>query len=1282
MNKEKVVDIWDMPAILQQKEGVLRALAEVDAAIRAANAKGGSFMTSGTGSAEQRKNTEDMVRLQKDLADASLKLQGALKAQAEAEATLARERAKSIEQARNKKEKTDEEIRASIIAREEMKRRTDAIKAEGDAYKQLSLEYQKAQAEAKKLQAAAAKSGGAGDAKSAEAAVIKAKDLYDKLSLIDTRVGDFHRRVGDYNSVWEGWSKVGKGAIDKIDHGFKEMWGNIKTMAASFIGLTGIFEFGKSALETFEHVEMQTTRLENALHNLGASREDVKKLDESLEGLSKQFAYLSKTDLRDVQQRLVQYGKLTAEQIGELMPTIVNFAANARIGVTEATDVITKALEGQARGLKTYGINIKEAKTEAERFALIQTQLADRVDGAGKVFGESGAGKVEEYKRKMGELKVQIGSQLMPIYQAFLEKSISIIKVIKEIDLSNVIKGVAALGATWVAYRTYVLAAAIAQEIKNGTTAREILLDKEASIITKAVIVLKQLFTRVTRLATIEIELFNGAVKTSPLGILITLLGAGIALFGALRSSASGAADAIHRHNLELETTKDVMTKGNGVFSEQKKVIDELVAKVNNHNLALDTRKKALSELKSLDDAYLNSLTLENVATKEGTDLLDNYVKALNKKAIEEAAIDEKKGLAKQRIDRELKMNKDTSSVQEKIDASADAEKRIEKLDGGIIAHRQKVHVRAIKDAAEENSKEIKASFVKDMKDLESQEKTLDEIIKRNESKAQFNQKSGVGSYGGKDNKKTDKFDDTSERLRAEQEILKAKGELRQLDIEEQKKYLGQIVADERNSISLRMESERFLADMQKEEAKNNGVREVADIQLKLNRISDIERKGIGERTNEEKKLLIDKEALLLQREVAEKKAATKIAEINADLSLKLKSMFEKEGNKVFDGFIKDVERLNSESLTEVLNEDAAAFSKMDKQLRDGKISLEEYNKQHKELSDKAALRGLDEEESGIRRLIEARQLYGLSTKDLEQKLLELHIKQEKIKTAASINSLKDREAAEKKLHDLQKQAGTEGLSLGKQLIDGVYTRRINKIQELIDANTKWKDAEITRINASTLSEQDKAARIVQINAQAQAKQDELDKKKRDQQLKQAKFDRDTQVLKIIGETLYQASKEGWITPAAIAIEVIGALQVTSLLAKPLPKFASGTDSAPGGPALTDERGPELYIEPSGSMFFGNDRPTIRNVEKGTQIIPHDQVNEWLHRYMLIGMSDKLSTTRVDTSTVTAINSMRDLLAVKLDQMAKGQSKQRSRTIVNTKVDLGWGEYLRRNVYD
>lgn len=287
------------------------------------------------------------------------------------------------------------------------KKNTQVTKEAERPYKQLALAFKIASERAQDL----GTKYGVLD-KRAQAAAKEANKLNDRLKEIDTSVGISNRRVGSYNET-----------MDKFGS-------KLKTAATNFlalIGVVGIGDFFKGAIDEFLVMDKNVRLLQNTLNNLGIPQA-FDRISGSADRLAKQFTYLDNDDILKTFQQLAVYGKLTEDQINELIPVIINFAAATGQDLNSATSVIIKALEGNGRALKEYGINMKDAKSTTEALSIVMTQLAPKVEGVGKAFSDSAAGGLAASQQQFKNLKEEIGSGLLPILNSVLSVLVDIAK--------------------------------------------------------------------------------------------------------------------------------------------------------------------------------------------------------------------------------------------------------------------------------------------------------------------------------------------------------------------------------------------------------------------------------------------------------------------------------------------------------------------------------------------------------------------------------------------------------------------------------------------------------------------------------------------------------------------------------------------------------------------------------------------------------------------------------------------------------------------------------------
>ena len=89
--------------------------------------------------------------------------------------------------------------------------------------------------------------------------------------------------------------------------------------------------------------------------------------------------------------------------------------------------------------------------------------------------------------------------------------------------------------------------------------------------------------------------------------------------------------------------------------------------------------------------------------------------------------------------------------------------------------------------------------------------------------------------------------------------------------------------------------------------------------------------------------------------------------------------------------------------------------------------------------------------------------------------------------------------------------------------------------------------------------------------------------------------------------------------PLSIAIGAIGAIQLGLVASQPIPQFATGTDNAPEGFALTQEKGAEIITDKSGKIkTLGNNKGAqMTYLSKGDKVFTAEQSSQLMHNQAL-----------------------------------------------------------------
>lgn len=77
--------------------------------------------------------------------------------------------------------------------------------------------------------------------------------------------------------------------------------------------------------------------------------------------------------------------------------------------------------------------------------------------------------------------------------------------------------------------------------------------------------------------------------------------------------------------------------------------------------------------------------------------------------------------------------------------------------------------------------------------------------------------------------------------------------------------------------------------------------------------------------------------------------------------------------------------------------------------------------------------------------------------------------------------------------------------------------------------------------------------------------------------------------------------------PLSILIGALGAVQLGTVLAQPIPQYAKGTKNAKGGLSIIGEEGAEKVDLPNGKSFISANTAQLINLPAGTKVTPHGE---------------------------------------------------------------------------
>lgn len=227
--------------------------------------------------------------------------------------------------------------------------------------------------------------------------------------------------VKEIQTLDAAWDKVKKtapettGVMGQLGNALKSVAGQftIATLAAKAIEgtIAGVKNFFKSSIEGAMADEASQFRLRTALEMTGRARQGgVKDLEDFAQSQAKATLYTDE-EIRSTMTLLAQLTDLDTEGIKKATKGIIGLAAVLgpdEGGLGGATMRVTRAIEGNATGLKRVGIEIDTTLPKGQQLIQLQERLAELYPRATAEL-ETTLGSVKQAAKEWDEFKEKIG---------------------------------------------------------------------------------------------------------------------------------------------------------------------------------------------------------------------------------------------------------------------------------------------------------------------------------------------------------------------------------------------------------------------------------------------------------------------------------------------------------------------------------------------------------------------------------------------------------------------------------------------------------------------------------------------------------------------------------------------------------------------------------------------------------------------------------------------------------------------------------------------------------
>ncbi len=374
------------------------------------------------------------------------------------------------------------------------------------------------------------------------------------------------------------------------------------------------------------------------------------------------------------------------------------------------------------------------------------------------------------------------------------------------------------------------------------------------------------------------------------------------------------------------------------------------------------------------------------------------------------------------------------------------------------------------------------------------------------------------------------------------------------------------------------------------------------------------------------------------------------------------------------------------------------ALAELQEQYQSGSIrSIEEYDAKRAQIEQDAdnkqkqlQLDRLKQNEA----IFEA--MYGLQNLDWIKSIKQLEFEINDSANKKILDSDKALLSAQEELRQRRNEMLHESLNALNDFVNSSFDARKQ------DADQEKKDIEdraqrqIDLINASTLSEEEKAARTKQINEAAAAQQEQIDRRTAEQQERQAKFNKAIAVMNIgitTAETIAKITASAAAVRATYAIAVpagvaagnaiasilmgqipfvlgSAALQAAAVLAKPIPKFKHGKNTGGyEGPAIVGDGGVSEYIvREDGRIEKTPPRDTLTYIGRHETIFPDFES-------LIKNTQSKMPSIRHQDNLHPVMETQNKLLRQSLSQLNKIASKRENHITAKDGALVGLWKY-------
>ena len=479
------------------------------------------------------------------------------------------------------------------------------------------------------------------------------------------------------------------------------------------------------------------------------------------------------------------------------------------------------------------------------------------------------------------------------------------------------------------------------------------------------------------------------------------------------------------------------------------------------------------------------------------------------------------------------------------------------------------------------------------------------------------------------------------------------------------------------------------------DDVKTKGVRVNEQIEAieaeRSKKLAEFDRKISEQRANEEAQ---NRLAIAEKGSLQELDARLDILQLQKDKELREADKTGQDRALIEEKYLKQIETLyndygkslmsTEQSQNEILlsqrqieiNEELNALTK---QYEQGIIKKKEYEKQKSDLEHQYAMESLQSQLS----ILESN-LYlfeGDERLEKEKEIARLRVQLSKETSDKIIEDAKREEEERKKVEQAKKRLIQESISAIISIGNSLFQRQIDNVDAEIEANQEEYDAKVETIDAlaekDIITTEEAEARKRAAEEETSRKNKELEKKKAELQTRQAKFQKAMDIAQTIAATSLAVTKALPDFVLAALVGAMGAVQLATIIAQPIPKYAHGTDNHPGGLAIVGDGGRSEAVLVGDKAYITPDKPTLLSLPAGAEVVPDLNDPAFLSRFV---DNTYWLTHNKKGEPVQIVNNFDTEGIIRANQRIEAAIYDLGRTIKRSNDDAAFQEYKRRKM--